>query len=86
MTGSLVAGRLLRPGPQPAPPSTSPTALTWLSDDPTGEIIQVNPATGELEVSRSVGNPGDDLEVLGEYGGQLYVTDHTSGPAARPST
>ena len=33
----------------------------------------------QLEVKQVVGNPGDDLEVTGQYDGQLYVTDHTTG-------
>lgn len=52
--------------------------LTWLGDGPSGEIMQVNPATGDLENRRLVGAPGDDVDVA-QYGGQLYVTNHTTG-------
>ncbi|WP_139977856.1 hypothetical protein [Nocardioides litoris] len=78
VTGSLVAGVFFGQG-------ISDTAvdvvdgLTWLSDDEQGQVIQVNPATGALEVKQVVGNPGDDIEVSGEHDGQLYVTDHTTG-------
>ncbi len=52
--------------------------LTWLGDGPSGEIMQVNPATGDLENRRLVGAPGDDVQVA-QFGGQLYVTNHTTG-------
>ncbi len=78
VTGSLVAGVFFGQGLSQTAVDVA-DGLTWLSDDPSGEIIQVNPATGDLEVRRLVGNPGDDLEVLDEYGQQLYITDHTTG-------
>lgn len=78
VTGSLIAGVFFGQGISRTAVDVA-DGLTWLSDEPNGQIIQVNPATGQLEVKQVIGNPGDDLEVTGEYGGQLYVADHTSG-------
>lgn len=52
--------------------------LTWISDDPSGEIIQVNPATGRPEKRLAVGAPGEDLEVT-QADGRLFVTNRTTG-------
>lgn len=52
--------------------------LTWIGDDPTGEVIQVNPATGRPELRVKVGEPGNDLD-LAQYDGRLFVTNHTTG-------
>jgi hypothetical protein len=52
--------------------------VTWLTDDPAGEVIQVNPATGQPEVRLKVAANGHDLG-LGQYDDQLYVIDHTTG-------
>ncbi|MDT9591880.1 fibronectin type III domain-containing protein [Nocardioides zeae] len=52
--------------------------LTWLSDDPSGEVIQVNPATGRPERRLSVGEPGNDLQVS-QSDGRLFVTNRTTG-------
>ena len=35
--------------------------VTWLTDDPSGEVIQVNPATGQPEVRLKVAANGHDL-------------------------
>ncbi|MFB9312149.1 hypothetical protein [Nocardioides plantarum] len=78
VTGSLIAGVFFGQGISRTAVDVA-DGLTWLSDEPNGQIIQVNPATGQLEVKQVVGNPGDDIEVTGEHGGQLYVADHTSG-------
>lgn len=52
--------------------------LTWLADDPSGEVIQVNPATGRPERRLQVGAPGDDLQVT-QSNGRLFVTNRTTG-------
>lgn len=52
--------------------------LTWLADDPSGDVIQVNPALGRAEVRRSVAAAGNDL-TLAQHAGFLYVIDHTDG-------
>ena len=52
--------------------------LTWFTDDPTGEVIEVNPATGRPETRLDVGAPGDALD-LAQYDGRLIVTNRTTG-------
>ncbi|WP_148614398.1 hypothetical protein [Nocardioides rubriscoriae] len=78
VAGSLVAGVFFGQGISSTAVDVA-DGLTWLSDDPSGQVIQVNPATGQLEVKQVVGNPGDDLEVTAERDGQMYVADHTTG-------
>lgn len=78
VAGSLVAGVFFGTGLSRTAVDVA-DGLTWLSDDTNGQVIQVNPATGKLEVKQTVGNPGDDLSITDQYNGQLYVTDHTSG-------
>ncbi|WP_137295679.1 hypothetical protein [Nocardioides dongxiaopingii] len=78
VTGSLVAGVFFGTGLSRTAVDVA-DGLTWLSDDQNGQIIQVNPATGKLELKQVVGNPGDDVDVLEEHNGQLYVTDRTTG-------
>ena len=77
VAGSLVAGALFGTG-------LSRTAveigdgLTWFADSPSGEVIQVNPATGRPETRIDVGAPGNTLD-LAQYAGRLIVTNRTSG-------
>lgn len=52
--------------------------LTWLSDSPSGRVIQVNPATGRPELALQVGEEGDDLELV-QYDGRMYVLNRTTG-------
>ncbi|WP_134764942.1 hypothetical protein [Nocardioides sp. 1609] len=78
VTGSLVAGVFFGTGLSRTAVDVA-DGLTWLSDDENGQVIQVNPATGKLELKQVVGNPGDDIDVLEEHNGQLYVTDRTTG-------
>lgn len=52
--------------------------LTWLSDSPSGRVIQVNPATGRPEVALQVGEEGDELELV-QYDGRMYVLNRTTG-------
>lgn len=52
--------------------------LTWVSDDPSGEVIQINPATGQPEKRLTVGAPGEDIEVT-QADGRLFVTNRTTG-------
>ena len=52
--------------------------LTWLADDPTGDVIQVNPATGRPEYRLDVGAKGDDLEIT-QYDGRMFVINHATG-------
>ena len=78
VAGSLVAGVFFGQGLSSTAVDVA-DGLTWLSDDPSGEVIQVNPATGALQVRQKIGNPGDDIEVAAQYGDRIYVADHTSG-------
>lgn len=52
--------------------------LTWFADGPTGEVIEVNPATGRPEARLPVGADGDTLDVA-QYDGRLIVTNRTTG-------
>lgn len=52
--------------------------LSWLKDEPSGEVIQVNPATGRPETRIAVGSPGDELDVS-QYDGRLVVLNRTTG-------
>ncbi len=77
VTGSLVAGVFFGQGlSQTAVDITN--GLTWLTDDPSGEIIQVNPATGELQMRQLVGAPGDDLGIF-QRDGKTFVINNTTG-------
>ncbi len=78
VAGSLVAGVLFGQGLSNTAVDLA-DGLTWLSDSPSGEVIQVNPATGALEVRQSIGNPGDDIDVAAQYDGHMFVIDHTTG-------
>lgn len=77
VAGSLVAGVFFGNGISDTAVDVA-DGLTWLSDDPSGEVMQVNPATGGLEVRQLVGAPGDDIGVV-QYDGQMYVINHTTG-------
>jgi hypothetical protein len=52
--------------------------LTWFGDEPTGEVIQVNPATGQPEVRVKVGEAGEELSVA-QWDGRMVVTNRTTG-------
>ncbi|MDT0202778.1 hypothetical protein [Nocardioides sp. AE5] len=52
--------------------------LSWLKDEPTGEVIQVNPATGRPEARIGVGDPGDSLDIA-QYDGRLVVINRSTG-------
>ncbi len=77
LAASLVAGVLFGDGLSRTA-LTIADGLTWLSDDPTGEVVEVNPATGRPEVRLKLGAPGDDLD-LAQYDGRLIVTNRTTG-------
>ncbi|GIG55818.1 hypothetical protein Lfu02_01900 [Longispora fulva] len=55
-----------------------PDGLTWLGDGKRGQVVQVNPNTGQPEVAITVGKPGADLRVA-QRGEQLVVTDGSTG-------
>jgi hypothetical protein len=77
IAGSLVAGALFGTGLSRTSVDIG-DGLTWFSDSPSGEVIQVNPATGRPETRIDVGSPGNTLD-LAQYAGRLIVTNRTSG-------
>src|SRR5262245_6341999 len=52
--------------------------LTWLPDDPRGEVVQVNPASGRPEVRLQVSG-GDALLDVTQKDGLLVILDRRSG-------
>lgn len=52
--------------------------LSWLKDEPSGEVLQVNPVTGEPMGALDTGDPGDPL-TLAQYDGGLVVLNRATG-------
>lgn len=52
--------------------------LTWLPDDPRGEVVQVNPATGRPEVRLQVSGGDAQLDIT-QKDGLLVVLDRRTG-------
>lgn len=77
VTASLIAGVLFGNGLTRTSVDIA-DGLTWFGDDPSGEVIQVNPATGEPEVRIKVGERGDELSVS-QWDGRMVVTNRTTG-------
>ncbi|GAW47810.1 MULTISPECIES: hypothetical protein [unclassified Nocardioides] len=77
VAASLVAGVLFGNGVTRTAVDIA-DGLTWFTDDPTGEVIEVNPATGRPEARLPVGADGDQLDVA-QYDGRLIVTNRTTG-------
>jgi len=77
VAGSLVAGALFGTGLSRTSVDIG-DGLTWFDDGPSGEVIQVNPATGRPEARIDVGTPGNTLD-LAQYAGRLIVTNRTTG-------
>lgn len=77
VAASLVAGVLFGNGVTRTAVDIA-DGLTWFTDDPTGQVIEVNPATGRPEAQLDVGDEGDDLD-LAQYDGRLIVTNRTTG-------
>lgn len=77
VAGSLVAGVLFGNGAARTAVDVA-DGLTWFTDDPTGEVIEVNPATGRPEARLPVGGDGDSLDIA-QYDGRLIVTNRTTG-------
>lgn len=75
--GALVAGALFGTGLSRTSVDIG-DGLTWFSDSPSGEVIQVNPATGRPETRIDVSAPGNALEVA-QLPGRLFVTNRTTG-------
>ena len=77
VTASLIAGVLFGNGVTRTAVDIA-DGVTWFTDDPTGEVIEVNPATGRPEARLPVGAEGDTLEIA-QYDGRLIVTNRTTG-------
>ena len=77
VAGSLLAGLLFGSGLSRTSVDLA-DGLTWLADDPTGDVIQVNPATGRPEYRLDIGAKGDDLEIT-QYDGRMFVINHATG-------
>lgn len=77
VTASLIAGVIFGSGLTRTAVDVA-DGLTWITDGPSGEVIQVNPATGRPEVRLEVGADGDALDIA-QYDGRLIVTNRTTG-------
>ncbi|MBO1750790.1 fibronectin type III domain-containing protein [Actinotalea sp. BY-33] len=52
--------------------------VTWLPDDATGQVVQINPATGSAERRLQIGEPGSELEIS-QRDGHLVIGDASTG-------
>ncbi|MGG5259435.1 hypothetical protein [Phycicoccus avicenniae] len=52
--------------------------VTWLADSPTGQVVEINPATLEPQSAALVGLPGQQL-VLSQDRGRLVVANKVTG-------
>ena len=52
--------------------------LTWLPDNATGQVVEVNPSTGTPQARLQLGGPGSDLQI-NQRDGRLLVTDAATG-------
>ncbi|KQR12018.1 hypothetical protein ASF78_12605 [Cellulomonas sp. Leaf334] len=57
---------------------TMSDGVTWLTDEQTGQLVQVNPGTGRAERRLTVAGPGAELEVS-QQDGHLVVGDARTG-------
>lgn len=77
VTASLIAGVLFGNGLTRTSVDIA-DGLTWFTDEPSGEVIQVNPATGQPEVRVQVGDAGEELSIA-QWDGRMVVTNRTTG-------
>ncbi|GIG40085.1 hypothetical protein Cph01nite_18470 [Cellulomonas phragmiteti] len=78
MTGAaLVLGAALGSGVASTVVTMS-DGVTWLPDDETGQVVQINPGTGRAERRLQVAGPGSDL-AISQRDGRLVVTDGRTG-------
>jgi hypothetical protein len=73
----LIAGAVLGTGVARTAVDVS-DGLTWLPDDPRGEVVQVNPASGRPEVRLRVSGGDAQLEIT-QKDGVLVVLDRRTG-------
>lgn len=77
VAGSLLAGLVFGNGL--ARTSLDLTdGLSWLKDEPSGQVLQVNPLTGEPMGALDTGDPNDPLQ-LAQYDGGLVVLNRATG-------
>jgi len=57
---------------------TMSDGVTWLPDDETGQVVQINPGTGRAERRLQVAGPGSELGIS-QRDGHLVVTDARTG-------
>lgn len=77
VVSSLVAGLLFGTGLSRTSVDLS-DGLTWLADDPSGDVIQVNPRTGRSEYRYDIAGKNQNLEIT-QYDGRMFVVNHTTG-------
>ncbi len=75
--GGLTAGLLFGTGLARTVVAT-PDGLTWLPDSKRGEVVEVNPSTGNLENRLRVAAAGDDLDIA-QQDNLLVTTDRKTG-------
>ncbi|UZN04535.1 hypothetical protein [Cellulomonas sp. S1-8] len=57
---------------------TMSDGVTWLPDDATGQVVQINPGTGRAERRLQVAEPGSELEIS-QRDGHLLIADGRTG-------
>lgn len=77
VAASVVAGSLLGTGVARTAVDVT-DGVTWLADTPSGQVVEINPATLEPQASAVVGQPGQQL-VLAQDRGRLLVTNRATG-------
>ena len=55
-----------------------PDGLTWFADDRRGEVVQVNPATEQVDTRLRTGRPGEDLAIA-QRDGRPVVINYATG-------
>ncbi|MGL4177896.1 MAG: hypothetical protein ACRCSN_17695 [Dermatophilaceae bacterium] len=77
VAAAVVAGSLLGTGVARTAVDVT-DGVTWLTDSPSGQVVEINPATLEPQASAVVGLPGQQL-VLAQDRGRLLVTNRSTG-------
>lgn len=77
LAGSVVAGSVIGTGVARTAVDVG-DGLSWLADSPSGQVIEVNPATGKPQSSVQMGAPGQGLTVAQDRG-RLVVSNSSTG-------
>lgn len=77
VTAAVVVGSLLGTGVARTAVEVT-DGVTWLADAPTGQVVEINPATLEPQSAALVGLPGQQL-VLSQERGRLVVANKDTG-------